>query len=500
MLRISVLLILLLDVAVFAQHWILIPNAVKDSLEAALGINQINNSRLVHFVDDDTGIIYANQGDYDATAIYRTTDGGYDWLKVWQWKYEPPYLKDYLEASEIVFHGKDTGWIPIAMNSRFISEGYWQDRVVGILKTIDGGSTWLMITPILGANGDTLMGDLPCVSFPTSTIGWLAMWNRIFRTTDGGLTWTEQTDIDTARGAYATIGIHFSDTLKGMMVTDNCIYRTSDGHHWATKPFSFPETVGGFANGGLHFITPDTAFIFAPGVYSYTGYSDTGFRTTDFGTTWSKFLFPHAVPYPVGCFNVAASFVNVDTGWYIGSDQCASTAQSPYDCNCMTVQGHTYCDICYRTYCNDNCFQIMRTVDGGQSWTREPVSHGCYLNSIFMLNDSTGWAVGERGDVEIFSNSVASIKKRNSGPPAAASEFRAFIHGSRLIVHASLPSFSSLRMLDLQGKTLWKTKATILLKGETTFVFPINRISTGIYILTVGTTGGTFITPVFVRK
>merc|ERR1712096_549639 len=39
---------------------------------------------------------------------------------------------------------------------------------------------------------------------------------------------------------------------------------------------------------------------------------------------------------------------------------------------------------------------IQKTVDGGQTWVKQPTNSEDILEDIYFINATTGWAVGER--------------------------------------------------------------------------------------------------------
>jgi len=69
------------------------------------------------------------------------------------------------------------------------------------------------------------------VSFPDVDHGWaVGLMGNIISTTDGGSTWTVQTDID-----GSLFECYFSDASHGWAVGPDGVYATTDGSTWAPQ-------------------------------------------------------------------------------------------------------------------------------------------------------------------------------------------------------------------------------------------------------------------------
>ncbi len=205
----------------------------------------------VEFVNPDTGWIIANDmiSGYWGGSILRTFDGGESW--------DYHYIDDY-ELHDIEMINNLKGFIGI--NSWSSSDDY------GFLKTEDGGDTWNLSNPgmefvtsisFINANIGYCLGMLGPEGGNFKTVdggeiwaftqggvggnsvnrlqfineqtgfyaGWEAMFNdgEIFRTDDGGNTWSEQ-----ITGTFRDIDMINIDT--GYAVTDySRIYKTING-------------------------------------------------------------------------------------------------------------------------------------------------------------------------------------------------------------------------------------------------------------------------------
>jgi photosystem II stability/assembly factor-like uncharacterized protein len=256
-----------------------------------------------------------------------------------------------------------------------------------ILKTTDGGSSWLdKSLPI----SDSLFG----ISFYDQSTGWVVGGipfnggSRIFKTTDAGLNWFEQTggttaaltsvfcinsDSVAAAGEYGKIiltydsgnswysqtswtihvlfGIIFTDSITGIGVAGNpgtglagSIGRSTDGGVSWTK----------CTGTGIKLLT---AVSFGDNHTGYAvGWGGTILKTTDGGINWN----PQTSNVTSDLWSV--SFTSPDTGTTVGADGT-----------------------------------ILKTTDGGINWIIQTSGTTSVLYGVFFIDTMTGWIVGNDG-------------------------------------------------------------------------------------------------------
>jgi photosystem II stability/assembly factor-like uncharacterized protein len=157
------------------------------------------------FINDSTGfaIIGGSIGTSgNSGSVYKTIDGGISWNKThssYEILYEDLYCIDFVN--------QDTG---------FVSGGYNFDA---IFRTINGGIDWEMVANISCGQ----------IQFLNSKVGYARnvgnLYNRIYKTIDGGTTWTSTFEIDEDINCF-----HFIDEDHGYFVGDNSLmYKTTDG-------------------------------------------------------------------------------------------------------------------------------------------------------------------------------------------------------------------------------------------------------------------------------
>ncbi len=156
----------------------------------------------MHFASCDIGYVWLEDLDHHDFVLSRTTDGG----RNWSIKPGFPYVRTAFfladgqtgyALSDLVLKTTDGGetWDTLAVTGRAVQfpvdaqTGY----LVGgerILKTTDGGETW-----VRRESGLPTYRSLVDVDFPTGNdTGWVSgERGLIAMTTDGGMSWTDQT-------------------------------------------------------------------------------------------------------------------------------------------------------------------------------------------------------------------------------------------------------------------------------------------------------------------
>lgn len=235
--------------------------------------------------------------------------------------------------------------------------------------TTDGGNTWRTgIVPTQNA-ADVQLRDVQAVSADVAYV--LAIGNipqdfAIYKTTDGGATWTQQFQNQLVGAFYdcfafwtPTSGVAHSDSVNGVFPD----LRTMDGMTWQSIANNMPPALPGeasFSSSGTCIATQGTT-----NAWITTGGSDIAriLATTDGGNTWSAYDTPlHSSP-TAGGFSVA--FRDASNGFLGGGDL------SPID-----------------VY---DAAQAATSHDGGQTWqlTNEPPL-GYAIFCISYLTNTTG--------------------------------------------------------------------------------------------------------------
>ncbi len=190
----------------------------------------------VVFIDSLTGFIG------NPAFIWKTTDGGDSW----------DTTSVSIGASKIFFINQTTGW---AIRNNII------------FKTTDGGENWFVqySAPLsIRFNG---------IYFVDSLYGWTANLNgRPYKTTDGGANWVQQTNLN----IWESRDVFFKDYLNGFILESNKLYRTTDGG----ISFNLVPNITGFSV-AAKFSTYSDSIIFITGYKTY--------RSINSGMSWLDF-------------------------------------------------------------------------------------------------------------------------------------------------------------------------------------------------------------------
>ena len=297
------------------------------------------------------------------------------------------------------------------------------DRVVWVsghagtwARTLDGGATW---TPGRVTGADTLQfRDVHALSADTA---WLmsagsGALSRIFRTTDGGRSWTEQ-HLNREPDAFfdcmafwdSRNGVVFSDAVRGQ----HFVLLTGDGgERWERIP---PERLppaaageGGFAASGTCVTTIGRATAFAG-----TGNAPAArvLRTTDRGRSWTASSAPVVSGEAAGLASVAFrdSLHGVAVGGEIGKpsargDYVAVTGDGG---RTWVVGGRfTFAGPAYGAAYVPGVAQppLIAVGPGGADVSRDDGRSWARLDtlaywSVGFASPRAGWAVGPRGRI-----------------------------------------------------------------------------------------------------
>jgi photosystem II stability/assembly factor-like uncharacterized protein len=265
---------------------------------------------------EDGWAIVAHPESATATvSIDRTNDGG----RTWQAALEPAAGASVTAAS-ISFAGPSAGFAAI--------NRYQQPRAL-LFATNDGGARWHMVTATAPAIGSGLR-------FTSATDGWgISSSGRLYRTTDGGLTWSEP-----QLPGFEPHGTH------------------ADPH--AAGSASLPDFFGD--HGVLLVRGPGTSIPWGPTLVESTG---------DGGRSWQSHPLPFDpdAPHYGSAAQMPFAAASPDVWLYFGSSE---------------LGGNTYANVTF----------LRATADSGRSWATTLPNLGVTgVQSLTFATGSAGWAV-----------------------------------------------------------------------------------------------------------
>jgi photosystem II stability/assembly factor-like uncharacterized protein len=200
----------------------------------------------IDFIDPNVGYVcgYTGLSGY----ISKTVNGGTTWTPVFN--VPDPSDKDFyfiksLTANNVVALGEEsflnssivylstdagTTWSEVTTFAEGLRDAYFVNSLIGyavgekgsIIKTIDGGLTWI-------DKPFPTLQDLTTTYFINNNIGFVGGADILHKTIDGGNTWVA----DTIPGLVIKDFVFFSSTSGYLLSGDGNIYYTSDtGDHW----------------------------------------------------------------------------------------------------------------------------------------------------------------------------------------------------------------------------------------------------------------------------
>lgn len=314
-----------------------------------------------------------------------------------------------LEKRGIILHTSDVGrtWrdqdvdpsIESLSDIFFVDDqnGWAVGKNGAIIHTTNGGQNWQT------QNSGTEQ-DLNAVTFIDRLNGWAAGWGVILHTMDGGNSWEVQKE-----GDFFLWSIAFRDTLTGLAAgNDGIIFLTiNGGEDWlqtgtdafptrgSDKPrlthVTFKDNIawivghGGCIlrseDSGIHWVEKGSTgplhyLKYVTFVDSVTGWALSNsliMNTTDGGTRWRE-QFPRPTSGCEDAYLYSMSFADPAYGWVI--------------CRCITDPGFP-------------SYIILRTTDGGQTWSEKYSSEpDLNLYSITFMDRPYGWVVGRTSEGE----------------------------------------------------------------------------------------------------
>ncbi len=233
----------------------------------ATGVNRIalsiskSNPQVLHagFVDGSNGLL----------GHFKTIDGGGTWTQVTS---TPNYPSP--QGWYDLFVGID----PANENTVYAGGVFPSYAPAGVIKTINGGTSWTDIT--VGTGGGQLHPDQQCIAFgPASTV-WVGNDGGVWKSTNGGTTWVNCNATLNAVQLY-NIALHPTDPNQAVGGTqDNgSIGRTSASTAW-------PQLLSG--DGGFcAFDRNDPLRRYMTYVYLTVYRYRPGSSTTDISGAWS---------------------------------------------------------------------------------------------------------------------------------------------------------------------------------------------------------------------
>lgn len=297
----------------------------------------------------------------DGNGLFTTADAGARWIKI-----TPPVSDPLANVLSVTFSGPQDAWA-IVLHPE-------SSPVVSLDRTSDGGHSWTAVS-LPGAGNSLSAGS---ISFANPADGFAAFSEYqqphalVFATTDGGAHWHQ---VSAGAPAVGT-GIEFTSASNGWgVMSSGRLYRTTDGGlRWseARLPGSGRQTsqAGPAVSLPAFFGQDGVVLVRGPGNGLAAGQAQVE-TTDDGGLSWQ----PHSLPFDANAelyqpgAQTPFAAVGPDAWLYFGSSEFGR----------KTYAGVTF---------------IHTTTDGGRTWTTILPNLGVTgIQSIAFATESDGWAL-----------------------------------------------------------------------------------------------------------
>jgi photosystem II stability/assembly factor-like uncharacterized protein len=260
-----------------------------------------------------------------------------------------------------------------------------------IIKTTNGGNSWILITSPVQVNFDYVK----MFTVNNVIIGSLGS-NLIIRTTDGGISF-EILNVNIP-SYESKLKIQFVSFLNGYFLTGSYIYKTSNsGSNWVTLNTSI-------LNRDISFIDQNTGYLCGKYTFPYpppngTNYSEIR-QTTDGGSSWDILVSIQEMSFSIN----RVFFINSNTGFYNGffSSSMARTINGGISWGAGAYGAGNFKNYYKVSFPNNNTGwfigdQIIRSTNSGLNWNVMTTSFGTNFKDVFFIDTLTGWMVSNGG-------------------------------------------------------------------------------------------------------
>ena len=281
-------------------------------------------------------------------------------------------------------------------------KGYFTDSLNGwcaneyLYKTSNGGIDWNKIDIGTGS-------EIYDVNFFTENFGICQEWRNKYRTSDGGISWHL---LDSFPGHF--LSIVFSDSQRGITGNNRLYYTTDGGLSWDESSYSFEDS---FAVQNLQILSNGTAWAFA---ITNKPFSGTVLKSTDFGKSWNKVL-------ETENRIINGHFINDMHGVVVEYDWPAKAyiTRDGGETWSVCADSLTFPTVVYLLnenlgwLCADE--MIYETNDGGNNWYfLQQVQlgvEGIFNRIVFTRDKKKGFMFGSYGIILTYDNNVTNVEE-----------------------------------------------------------------------------------------
>jgi photosystem II stability/assembly factor-like uncharacterized protein len=421
------------------------------------------------FLDNQNGWAYGNDN-------YRTTDGGTTWTQL-PFLGSTYFMKFYTTAFGLTtgnfgrFISQDGGDSWVESPNGMFGFDFLDDLIglgvseAGVYRTADGGNTFTSVQT----------GDAKAITFLSSTVAVSIVDSTFMRSTDGGASWSTSA---TTEGKSSLLAVS-SDVVLAWGRTgsypdyDDRVFRSADGGQTWTDLGEIMDP-GPFSN-SFAFAVPDTQTIVA------SDGAGNMFHSTDAGQTWAQTFLSSGGLQPSFFSSVVPSFADTQVGYFgYGSGFIIKTTNAGVSWfQISSGSGQSLNDI--DRFTNGNLIAVgdngtLLTSSGLSPWVIQESFTQNNLRAVQVLSPDEVVVVDETGQVYISTDGglvwVATAGKPSSMTEADDVHFTTLLDGwvigfsssSGSLYHTTdggdtwtvAPGFQGAYFaLDIEGNNIW---------------------------------------------
>lgn len=371
---------------------------------------------------------------------------------------------------DVFFLNDNIGWA---------ANGYY----AAVYKTTDGGQTWSEQLNETNLSGDYYFRN---IEFLNENIGFLGTLNGVlFKTLDGGTTWTTITNISPNPPAICGLNTVGTSTIYGCgayFTPAHIIKSVDSGKTWKYIDMT------AYANAlvEIFFLSENVGYV--------SGRSDSGatlLKTTDGGTTWTA-LFNSNVPgeyfwkiqvlenQPEVIFGSITS-VSPNLGKLAKSIN-GGQSWDIYNAPETNIQAVGFINENHG-WMGGNNTGFYETLDGGKTWTN--LNIGSNLNRIFIIKPTLAYASGT-SIYKFTEETLSSRVVEESNRTALKVTLKTNPVQSHLVFNIEFESNDNLlvELYDINGKFIQQL-AQASIEGQTTehYSFSVENLPSGLYFI-----------------
>ncbi|MEX2602740.1 MAG: YCF48-related protein, partial [Gracilimonas sp.] len=330
------------------------------------------NFEKIHFLNADAGWVVGFNG------VFNTKDGGENWVEKYNLIDNAENQYEELRFRDVYFRTILNGWIV----ATFYADDSEDNSL--LLETKDGGESWNI--------NSEYSEEIKAVEFHNENIGWFTTdRDEVYKTSNGGLSWVKI--FDDAEYEQDLDDVSFSSSSDGWSVSsfNNHLYRTSDGgESWS----QYTSVTNADRLHAIHFFDSDYGWV--SGSLSDGGYGI--WSTEDGGASWTLLA---TMDEGINDLQILSSEMSIATD---GRKLLSTSDSGATFTEEFTSSDNVFLDLHFFDGKNGIALnyygKISKTIDGGITWENKYVGENVVLFDLHFINNNQAWALGEYDGIE----------------------------------------------------------------------------------------------------